>query len=485
MKASTSILLGLIVVLVILIIYAVARDPVWSRRSFWSLRASRPGGGGPVPVLTVGGHFAAARGIARDLAERITGGRAQTRAVRELYEQAEAHYTEALRGLRETRLPAHVRPRARGGARAGGPHAVQIIDAALGFAFADFMGGDFPQGAEVFFDVANEGLLRPGDIFFNLNGQIPLPGPGLVREAVARRDEVIHDRARAAHSIAAEEGGALGAATDTYIDLATQQTSDPQNVHDPGVLACFKAILTRLREDQGPLDALPGLDAIAEGITQQGPRLSKNRPEVVKRALDVVQRTRDGERVAGFDATDAECLRRVWARADDPRNAGSRDLLRQALFDVLTDECWEPALGGGMKIVCVTGRSTQILSSLVLKDWDERNWEVKRLEQFKNEIFEETKRVINAVALRAATSADPEKRQAGRAYLATTAAEMREIGEVREEAAKQLADEMRTEIDAAVDAYVDRKDRDYDIKGAIPSYLIASVKEEAKAAVVV
>src|SRR5205807_946238 len=140
----------------------------------------------------------------------------------------------------------------------------------------------------------------------------------LVAAAGQRREDMLRDRQRVAKEAAQEQGGARGAAVDTYLSLAAQHTDDPQNAHDSGVLAC---------------------------------------------------------------------LRGVWARADDPRNAATRGQMRQALFDSLVD-AWEEGIAG-RKITCVNGRTTRILSALVLLDADERNWQVKKLEQFKNDIFEE------------------------------------------------------------------------------------------------
>lgn len=265
------------------------------------------------------------------------------------------------------------------------------------------------------------------------------------------RDTVMATRRKVADEIAAEQGGARGAAVDTYLDLAAQHTDDPQNVHDTGVLACLRAIVDRLRAEQGSLDALASLDSIEaelKALDSAAAPLSaltpggRARPEATAAVLAVLQKARAGERVTKLDATDGECLRRVWARADHPGN--SRPRLRQALFDALHD-AWEPdpLVAGQKKIACVNGRAGRILGSLALNDFDKRNWVVKRLEQFKNDVFERARGVVDAEALRAATEGAPDEQKAGRAYLAKTAEEMRAVGAVPDAAAAQLAERIR------------------------------------------
>jgi hypothetical protein len=177
-----------------------------------------------------------------------------------------------------------------------------------------------------------------------------------------------------------------------------------------------------------------------------------------------------------LDATDEECLRRVYARADDPRNEAARAPLRQALFDALVDS-WEDGIEG-RKIMCVNGRAGRILGALVLLDWDEKNWEVKKLEQFKNDVFAKAQELILALAQQASLSADPDRQKAGRAYYATTATDVAALGPVPEAAAAALTAEMREAVGAMVDEYV----AGLEPKGGIPAYQVDAVRMEALAA---
>ena len=254
---------------------------------------------------------------------------------------------------------------------------------------------------------------------------------------------------------------------------ATAHTDDPQNTHDTGVLASLRGVVERLRAEQG---ALPTLDEVIADIRRDGPKLSNGRPHLVEDAIAVAERTRRGERVVALGATDEECLRRVWRRADDPRNAAVRGDLRQAVFDALVDS-WEPGADGGVRhIVCVNGRSTRLLASLVLLDFDKQNWSVKSLEQFKNDAFARAAAAIAETAAAAAAGADPDLRAAAAAYSATTPAALAAAG-ASDAASERLADQMRDAVGAAVDALA----RETGI--SLPAPVLAGVRAEAQAAV--
>jgi hypothetical protein len=503
MKASTVFLGAALVLLVILITYMVAKEPTWAQKSYWlahcvetpwKVYQRSAGNFDEAAALalrratdradpTPGDHFLAATVItrnilaqehrpARDPAGALTRAAVeQARLRRELFDEARAHYMAALQAMGAPRgAPARAR---RNGFDA---NAGFVIDAAAGFAFgglAELLAND-PVIAGLDWDFANVTVYQAGP-----DGVYAVDQP-LAAAAARRREDAVRERQEAARAAVAEQGGARGAGVATYVELATQHTDDPQNAHDPGVLSCLKAIIGRLRADQGDA-APPAPDAVAAEIRARGEELSGGRAHRVADVESVIARTKAGERVVAIGATDAECLGRVWLRASDPRNAAVRGQMRQAVFDALYD-CWEEGIAG-RKIVCVNGRTARILAALILLDWDRRNWEVKKLEQFKNDIYAKAAEVIAAEAERAAASSDPELQRAGRLYLASTADEIAAVGEVPEAVSERLADQMRAAIGAMVDDYVRELEDDLGAKGAIPAYMVAAVAEEAKAAV--
>lgn len=365
-----------------------------------------------------------------------------------------------------------------------------VIDGALAFAFegAGHAAGDDWLLAALLFEHdelwGDPGPLRrelgPGVDLEEMIQVLIRPDAGLVGLADVAREQTVRQRRGEAQAAAAAHGGGRRAATAAYVRLAQQQTNDPQNTHDPGVLACLRAVVARLRADQGPVENLPTVDAIIAEIRKRGDGLSEGRPRLIKDAVEVAERAKAGENVMGLGATDGECLRRVWARADDPRNAANAGSLRQAVFDALCD-CWEDGMAI-RHIVCVNGRTTRFLAALVLLDWDERNWALKKLEQFKNDVFERAAAVIDAEARAAAADPDAGRRAAGRAYLAATPAEAAAAGAVPPEAAAALAATMRAAIARMVADYLAALEAS-GVRDAIPSYQVEAVVAEAQAAV--
>ena len=498
MKVSDILLWAALTLLLIVVIYAVAQEPEWGQKSYWmahyvenpwrvyrrsagnfddaaALALERATGrAAPSP----GDHVLAATVITRNILAQEhrparDGAGAPTRAALEqarlrrgMFDEARGHYMAALEGLRA----GEGAPRRGLGENEFDGNAGFIIDAAVGFAFG---------GLEEL--LANDPILA--DLGWDFNNVTRFEGftvdQPLAAAAAQRRGDCVRERRAAAAAVTAEQGGALGAGVAAYVELATQNTDDPQNTHDTGVIACLRAIVGRLRADQGDAP-LPGPNEVRAEIRERGAELSGGRAHRVADVEAVIAQTRVGERVVAIGATDAECLGRVWLRASDPRNAAVRGQLRQAVFDALYD-CWEEGIAG-RKVVCVNGRTSRILSALILLDWDRRNWEVKKLEQFKNDIYAKAAEVIAAEATLAAASDDPEVQRAGRLFLARSAAELAAAGEVPDAVMERLSEQIRTAIGAMVDAYV-REIKELGMEGAIPPYMAAAVAEEAKAAV--
>jgi hypothetical protein len=310
------------------------------------------------------------------------------------------------------------------------------------------------------------------------NFRIDIP---LAAAAHETRKQTIAERQAEAKAAAVARGGpnVQRAAVAEYVRLATENTDDPQNAHDAGVLACLRGIVTRLREDQGNTE-LPTLTAIKEEIKKQTARFTESRPYRATEVCEVIDRTSKGERVTKIGATDEECLRRVWLRASDPRNVSQRENLEQAIFDALLD-CWEDGVVD-RHIVCVNGRTSRILASLVMLDWDKRNWTVKKLEQFKNDIFDQSRAVIADVARAESVTGTPAMRSAGAAYLATTTAELNAAGAVSPEASAALAAKMRTAVEKMIDDYLAGL-KTQGIESAVPEFMVDAVKAEARAAI--
>lgn len=299
------------------------------------------------------------------------------------------------------------------------------------------------------------------------------------------RNNIITTNQNTAQQNADTRGGAI----DNYIELATRPTNDSQNVHDHTVLSGFKQILERLIDDRNNSEDsqhLLSLDEIKNEIKQKERRYSDNRPQVAMKALAVIDKMKDGEKITaleidGSPTTDELCLQLVWDRSMHPLNSKNASLIKQSIFDNLVD-AWEfDIFTNEPKIVCVTGRATRMLSSLTLLDFDEQNWEVKKFEDFKNDIFNKVKQIIMEQAEIASLSSDQNIKNAGLTYLAKTAEEFNAIPTPSHDATINLNNTIKKEISNMISSYVQTLENDYNTK--IPEYMKNSIEKEAIASI--
>ena len=299
------------------------------------------------------------------------------------------------------------------------------------------------------------------------------------------RNNIITTNQNTAQQNADTRGGAI----DNYIELATRPTNDSQNVHDHTVLSGFKQILKRLIDDRSNSEDaqhLLSLDEIKNEIKQKERRYSDNRPQIAMKALAVIDKMKDGEKITaleidGTPTTDELCLQLVWDRSMHPLNLKNALLIKQSIFDNLVD-AWEfDIFTNEPKIVCVTGRATRMLSSLTLLDFDEQNWEVKKFEDFKNDIFNKVKQIIMEQAEIASLSSDQNVKNAGLSYLAKTAEEFNSIPTPSHDATINLNNTIKEEISNMISSYVQSLENDYNTK--IPEYMKNSIEKEAIASI--
>ena len=520
MKSPGKLLIAIIIVIIILIVYVCVKNPKWARPSFWKAhliespdeiyrRSSGKYDKAADLALrrtlnlkkkTPTDHLRIATIINRNIlsqerppAENQEEEREHSRLRRTMYNQARTEYRNALEALTPNQINQNIIAALPTNLQANyqveenrnpGVDAEFIVDAAFGFAFEGF---DTLMANDPFLAILfeEEQGFNPFTWIDNL-GLVVIPGGALVDPEIAnlaenRRVETIEQRRTIADQVSENVPGKR---TEVYLDLATTHTNDPQNSHDVSVNACLKSIVVRLRKDQGEVSKLLTLDDITSIILSNNvefskdPRTKKGRPHLIEKALSTIEKARKGERNIAVDVTDSETLRRVWARAYDPRNLENTQKICQAVFDALID-CWEEGIGGS-SIVCVNGRTSRILGVLSLLDFDRRNWEVKTLEQYKNDIFDITRNIISSEARKAVITEKGPMQNVARSYLAKTSQEFAEIGEISPESEKLFRNKVQPKIIGAIDKYV--KALDNEVKGIIPDYTIEGIKKEALAA---
>lgn len=159
-------------------------------------------------------------------------------------------------------------------------------------------------------------------------------------------------------------------------------TSDPQNVHDHSVVEDVKKISSIIDVNKQPTDPDP---EILHYI------LDSNIDPVVKekaiQTLDTVKNINTN--IANLNAREGQVLNAVWNRSKIPENSGNSELIKESLITNLAN-CVED---NKKTSVCSTGRVNNIVSTLVLLDYDSRTSQIGTSEMYKNEILDECAKV--------------------------------------------------------------------------------------------
>lgn len=186
-------------------------------------------------------------------------------------------------------------------------------------------------------------------------------------------------------------------------DASVSHTSDSQNVHDSDVQIDLKRIVNKLNINRNS-NAVP--QEILNYILVSD--FDTTHKEKAIQAYDKI--CDHGIRIMAFDCTEQQILDAVWRRAHDPLNKDNQENIRRAIVDALAS-CVENGA-----VVCSTGRSSRILSSLCLLDCDDSINKVGTSEMYKNEILEKANRLMNDTIKEFKESADADHQKLGQSF---------------------------------------------------------------------
>ena len=266
----------------------------------------------------------------------------------------------------------------------------------------------------------------------------------------------------------------------TFLQTGEQNTNDLQNTHDTGVLANLRGVIMRLRESSSKKSAenefsniTPNYDDVINEIIKFMNdnlwRFSKSTPNKVKQTLETIK---NGNTAIALKISDKEALYLVWQRIKDPKNSSNALNMKEALIHALKD-CVEHD-----NVVCVNGRIAQIFGSLVLLDYDKRNWGILKLEQHKNEIYQLAANLIKESINKRVSICVGDDKIAAQAYQAQNANDLSYVNPVAEE---KLKVELKGELLDMIDNYV--KEANINSPNIFPPPQISAIKIEVAAAV--
>lgn len=161
-----------------------------------------------------------------------------------------------------------------------------------------------------------------------------------------------------------------------FLEKSKVHVDNPQNVHDNAINATMFQIIKRIADEN--TEILPSKEQIFNAITDP----------VAKNVINIFSNENTVAALGGM--SDLEVLQLVYLRCCNPKND------KKTMITALTDNLKNCMENGN--IVCVTGRVARITSTLILLDFDENNWNMKLVDDYKEEILNKTKNIIQEVA---------------------------------------------------------------------------------------
>ena len=215
---------------------------------------------------------------------------------------------------------------------------------------------------------------------------------------------------------AADTSTTRSEAVEKYFDSATVFTDDKQNVHDSKINSDLRIVLNKIKsENKGELP--PGdktqvdktLNEIREYITNTYQH--ENKDHRAKDAIKGLDKAREGGYISSYNDNEDRILAHVWKRTTHPLNADNTEKMKEAIVTSLADGIENNTQ------VCINGRCSRVLNSLVTLDYDpDVSSGVMTLEAYRNQAFQETKKIITDSIERAKKSDDKIMREVGEAY---------------------------------------------------------------------
>lgn len=197
-------------------------------------------------------------------------------------------------------------------------------------------------------------------------------------------------------------------AVETALDSATRYTSDKQNVHDSKVNNDLREALSIFKRGT---NAVPVGNEVREWINNVYAS-DPNNLHKVQNAITALNKVEEGNHIFTFNETESNILSYVWQRCKHQNNIENRDLMFEAVVNSLADS----VENGGL--VCINGRCSRMLNSLATLDFDKKISERGALtfEAYKNQIYQETKNIVNEAVEEAKSSDDSLMRDIGKSY---------------------------------------------------------------------
>lgn len=238
-------------------------------------------------------------------------------------------------------------------------------------------------------------------------------------------------------------------AIDKYFKASVKHTPNLQNVHESKVVKDLAGILSILRESAlsgtdpdkfNPEDHIAEARAYIRDVYARDPVVGQRAGS----ANQTLNRIAERGSIMSFNDSEDMIFAYVWERCDHPRNTKNAALMKDAVVTALAD-----GIENGSP-TCSMGRCSRVVNSLVTLDFDPRiaDGGVLTFEAYKNQIFQETSKIIDDEIQRAIDSPDTDLVAAGRAYI--------DGGFASSHAEDKLKQQIKEKIDENLDTYANK-----------------------------
>ncbi len=275
----------------------------------------------------------------------------------------------------------------------------------------------------------------------DFHGQYAAGNPGFANFTNAvgtipeTRNKIAHDRRERAVANAATQVEAITMA----LDDATKYTNDPQNVHDHTVNNELRKTLHKLKSTyRGDEET-----CFKEAYNYIDGPYRREFPEKATRARTTLDRIRHGEHISTYNDTESNIFAYTWDRANHPANRDNKKLMHEAIANAMADSVENNGL------VCVNGRTSRMLNSLVTLDHDESVGSAMTFGAYRNQIFQDVKAIIKREIDKGKKSEDDWTVAAATAYEAGGSSNDADADVV-------FKDDIKKEITAHVDSFADK-----------------------------
>jgi len=229
-------------------------------------------------------------------------------------------------------------------------------------------------------------------------------------------------------------------AIDTYFDKVQHYTNDPQNSHDPAVNNDLRKTLAAINDPT--VDSQQMIEDARQAIAERS--LSDIDRQKALQALNIAAQ---GANISTLDSNEREVFAQVWNRSLISDNRDNKEDMQSAIISSLIDSI-SPNTG---LPVCINGRCARYIGALAVLDSDQSIGKVMTIEAYRNQIYQETNKIIEEAIDRAAhESTSPATKRAGLSYTDTTI----DVDELETaEALKTLKADIKKKIDDNINKY--------------------------------